>query len=38
LKKPNDPDLPATMKFILFLGAFITVGWAAMFVLLRSRW
>ena len=40
-KSPPDiaeEPLPLTLRFVLFLGAAITIGWFAMFALLQSRW
>lgn len=34
----DDPPLPATLAFVLAVGAIILVGWIAMFFLLRVRW
>jgi hypothetical protein len=34
----HDEPLPSTLRFVLGLGAFITVGWLLMFALLQSRW
>jgi hypothetical protein len=30
--------LPATLAFVMCVGALILVGWIAMFVVLQSRW
>jgi hypothetical protein len=30
--------LPATLTFVLCVGAIILIGWIAMFFLLQSRW
>ena len=38
IEKHEDPDLPATMRFVMSLGAMIAIGWVGMFLLLRSRW
>jgi hypothetical protein len=34
----GDDPLPATMRFVLVVGAIIFVGWCLMYVLLRARW
>jgi hypothetical protein len=34
----HDEPLPATSKFVIFLGLFILIGWFAMYMLLRARW
>jgi hypothetical protein len=38
MEPSRDEPLPATLTFVCFLGAFILVGWFAMYVLLRGRW
>jgi len=34
----QDEPLPATLGFVFSLGAFILVGWFALFALLKARW
>jgi hypothetical protein len=36
-KAIEDP-LPLTLRFVFVLGAFILIGWFAMFFLLQARW
>jgi hypothetical protein len=35
---PEDEPLPATLRFVLSLGALLLVGWLLMFALLLHRW
>jgi len=37
-QQPKDPPLPATVQFVIGLGAFIVIGWILMFRLMLSRW
>lgn len=34
----QDEPLPATLTFVLGLGALLVLGWLAMFALLLHRW
>jgi hypothetical protein len=34
----GDEPLPATVRFVTFLGGLIIVGWFLMYALMRSRW
>jgi hypothetical protein len=34
----DEQPLPATARFVTFLGVFIFIGWFAMYALLRARW
>jgi hypothetical protein len=34
----DDVPLPATLAFVLAMGAAILVGWLAMFAILKERW
>jgi hypothetical protein len=34
----DEPSLPATGRFVTFIGLFILIGWFAMYALLRARW
>jgi hypothetical protein len=36
--RADDEPLPVTFRFVMALGIFIVAGWAAMFLLLASRW
>jgi hypothetical protein len=38
MEPSRDEPLPATLAFVFSIGAFILVGWFAMYVLLRARW
>jgi hypothetical protein len=38
MKPLPDEPLPATLAFVFGIGAFILIGWFAMFALLRARW
>jgi hypothetical protein len=38
MEPSHEEPLPATLQFVLGLGAFILVGWLLMFALLQSRW
>jgi hypothetical protein len=38
MEPTRDEPLPATLTFVLILGTLITIGWFAMYVLLRERW
>jgi len=35
---PREDPLPLTLRFVFGLGAFILIGWFAMFFLLTARW
>ena len=35
---PHDEPLPATLAFVLTLGALLLIGWFAMWALLLHRW
>ena len=37
-EESHDEPLPATLTFVLILGATLLVGWLAMFFLLLRRW
>jgi hypothetical protein len=34
----RDEPLPLTLRFVVGIGAFILIGWFAMFLLLQERW
>jgi|GEM_PF-2162565 hypothetical protein len=34
----EDPPLPATLGFVFTVGTLFAIGWALMFLLLRTRW
>jgi|GEM_PF-962393 hypothetical protein len=38
MKAQRDEPLPATLIFVFAIGILITLGWFAMFALLRARW
>ncbi len=38
MKSPTEEPLPATLRFVLFLGSAIAIGWFLMFWLLKDRW
>jgi len=38
MKRTPDAPLPATLFFVFSIGAFISIGWIAMFFVLRARW
>jgi len=38
LDEEADTPLPSTLRFVMTFGALITIGWFALFFLLRSRW
>ena len=38
MEPTHDDPLPATLGFVFTLGGLITVGWIAMFLLLKARW
>jgi len=37
-RDPIEPALPATVRFVTFLGALIVIVWLLMFWLLVNRW
>jgi hypothetical protein len=38
MKSASDAPLPATLRFVFGVGAFILVGWIVMFFFLRAHW
>ena len=34
----EDEPLPATARFVAFLGAFLVIAWFLAYALLRARW
>jgi len=34
----EEEPLPATARFVVFLGAFLVIGWFLAYALLRARW